>query len=71
MSVHDIDPQPKLDPKTLTSDSVRAFELAMEQWFARRSMSWGSTVDYRRDRERRMLSLFEHRIQKNVGENNH
>jgi hypothetical protein len=59
MTVHDIDPQPILNPKDLTADGLLAFEFAMEQWFDRRRMSWGNIVDYRSgDRQRRIVSAF-------------
>ena len=41
----DIDLCPVLNPRHLTAESLRlAFELAMEEWHARRRMSWAARL---------------------------
>jgi hypothetical protein len=55
VSVHDLDPQPDLrllakrysGGARIPAAAWLEFELQMEQWYCRRSMSWGSSIDCR------------------------
>jgi hypothetical protein len=60
MTVVPIDPRPDLrdwarryggNPMRMSAADWLDFECATEEWFARNRMSWGSVIDYRKQKK--------------------